>query len=86
MTEERIKWILELIKKYDSHNYGEATCGSADVWGGSTAWGYEITYNPQTQMYLWEDTEDIGGGFNTVDSFQLSEAQVIEKLREIQKS
>ncbi len=86
MTEERIKWILELIHKYPLHEYGETTNSSADVWGGTTAWGYEITYNPETQMYLWEDTEDIGGGFNAVASFQLSEAEAIEKLRKIQKS
>lgn len=86
MTEERIKWILELVKKYDSHNYSEATNGSADVWGGSMAWGYNLTYFPETNTYLWEDTEDVGVGFNAVESFQLSEAEVIEKLREIKKS
>lgn len=86
MTDSQITFILELIKKYDSHNYGEAIGGSADVWGGFTAWGYNLTYFPKTNTYLWEDTEDIGGGFNAVESFQLSEAEVIEKLREIQKS
>jgi hypothetical protein len=85
MTEEQITWILDIIKKYPSHNYGEATGGSADVWGGSMAWGYELTYNPETGMYRWDDTEDIGVGFNSVASFQLSEAEVIEKLRTIQK-
>lgn len=85
MTDTQIKFILEIIKKYDSHNYSEATGSSADVWGGTTAWGYNLTYVPETKTYLWEDTEDIGGGFNPVASFQLSEAEVIEKLRKINK-
>jgi hypothetical protein len=85
MTEERIKWILELLQKYPSHNYGDAISGFADPWGGSMTWGYEITYNPETGIYKWDDTEDVGGGFNSVESFQLTEAEVIEKLRKIKK-
>ncbi len=83
MTDDRIQWILELTKKYPSHQYGEATNSSADVWGGSMAWGYEITYNPETGTYRWDDTEDVGVGFNSVVSFQLTETEVIEKLRKI---
>lgn len=83
MTEERIKEILYMLQKY--FTYSNITMSSADVWGGTTAWGYEITYHPQTQIYLWEDTEDIGGGFNAVASFQLSEMELVAKLREIKE-
>jgi hypothetical protein len=81
MTEDKIKDVLDMLHKYFKHS--DITMSTYDLWGGSTAWGYEITYNPETQIYLWEDTEDVGAGFRAVESFQLSEAEVIEKLQKI---
>ncbi len=85
MTEERVKWILDLIKKYPLHNYGEAVGGSADPWGGSIVWGYDITYNPETDIYHWEDYSEVEGCKFDFVPFQLTETEVIEKLRKINK-
>lgn len=85
MTEEQITLILEIIKNHPTHNYYEVFVTSTDVWGCDMPWGYNVTYLPKTQMYLWQDTEDIGFGAIPVASFELTEAEVVAKLREIKK-
>jgi len=85
MTEERIKDILGYLQSPPEYNYWGHLGGDADPFGGSVAWGYNITYNPQKGIYYWEDTEDVGIGFAPVASFQLSEAELIEKLRKIKE-
>jgi hypothetical protein len=85
MTEERINWILELIHKYPE-GYGEITNSSADVWGGAIAWGYNITHNPKTDIYQWEDYSEVEGCRFDFVYFQLTKVEVIEKLQKLKNN
>ncbi|MFN0202815.1 MAG: hypothetical protein ACKVTZ_14925 [Bacteroidia bacterium] len=86
MTEERIIEILDMLKNHATHNYWEVFSTNTDVWGCDLPWGYNVTYLPQTQIYFWQDTEDVGFGAIPVTSSEISEKELIEKLRKIQKN
>ncbi len=83
MEQSKINRIIEIAKTAPNYHYWDSTFGTADTWGGSIAWGYAITYKPQEDVFCWEDTEDVGTGFNAIEIFKLSEAEVIEKLRKL---
>lgn len=90
MKEAEIAFILETIKKGDSHNHWNGIESATDVWGGSIAWGYDLTYIPENipekDNYLWHDTENVGMGYRAIASFELSEEEVKAKLRKIKRS
>lgn len=83
MTEEKIQDTLNYLHHSDDHTTWDFDRSSGDPWGGYTRNGYEITYNPSTNVYTWEDVFD--DGFNTkyLGAVEISEAELIEKLRKI---
>ncbi|KOY85866.1 hypothetical protein AD998_06665 [bacterium 336/3] len=85
MTEESIKYTLEYLKKNPQEKSWGIFGGSADVWGGSLSWGYTVQYNPKTGFYDWDDTETAEGCSYSVASFQLTEAELMEKLKAIKE-
>jgi hypothetical protein len=84
MTEEEIKRILKQLHESEDHTHWDFDKAYGSSWSGYTRDGYQVIYYPQTNSYTWEEVADLDyAGKKYFGAFEISEADLIEKLRNI---